>query len=289
MTASSMLTTRPCVCKFTGKEHDYETGLDYFGARFDSSSFGRFMTPDDFTKDSDVRDPQRWNKYAYARNNPMRYTDPTGGEATASVTGCTTDSNGHRSCSVSVTAAIAIYSVNGTTADQLKQDQSAITDQIDKAWSGSFEQNDTTYNVSTNVTVSIVGNEDAGVKSGAQNVIGIDSSGKTESSSVEPNVIHSYDKGVWDYSQVIGGGFVPHEFSHLLGLDDNHGDVISNSNYAVAGTGRKATDSDFQWALGPELARGRTKFNVGVQEGWDFVTGNNRGNRHWWEGYKSRN
>ncbi|MDE3169526.1 MAG: RHS repeat-associated core domain-containing protein, partial [Acidobacteriota bacterium] len=31
---------------FTGKEHDTESGLDYFGARYDSSALGRFMSPD---------------------------------------------------------------------------------------------------------------------------------------------------------------------------------------------------------------------------------------------------
>ncbi|MBN9617470.1 MAG: hypothetical protein BGO25_08230 [Acidobacteriales bacterium 59-55] len=32
--------------KFTGKERDTESGLDYFGARYYSSSMGRFMSPD---------------------------------------------------------------------------------------------------------------------------------------------------------------------------------------------------------------------------------------------------
>jgi RHS repeat-associated protein len=32
--------------KFTGKERDSESGLDNFGARYDSSQYGRFMTPD---------------------------------------------------------------------------------------------------------------------------------------------------------------------------------------------------------------------------------------------------
>jgi RHS repeat-associated protein len=32
--------------KFTGKERDGETGNDYFGARFYTSSFGRFISPD---------------------------------------------------------------------------------------------------------------------------------------------------------------------------------------------------------------------------------------------------
>jgi len=32
--------------KFTGIERDAETGLDNFGARYDASALGRFMTPD---------------------------------------------------------------------------------------------------------------------------------------------------------------------------------------------------------------------------------------------------
>jgi len=32
--------------KFTGKERDTETGLDYFGARYLSSAQGRFTSPD---------------------------------------------------------------------------------------------------------------------------------------------------------------------------------------------------------------------------------------------------
>lgn len=32
--------------KFTGKERDTETGLDYFGARFYGSTMGRFLSTD---------------------------------------------------------------------------------------------------------------------------------------------------------------------------------------------------------------------------------------------------
>jgi RHS repeat-associated protein len=71
---------------FTGKERDSESGLDYFGKRYDSSSLGRFTTPDplnifglerqQFRKW--VGNPQHWNMYAYVRNNPTTLTDPTG-------------------------------------------------------------------------------------------------------------------------------------------------------------------------------------------------------------------
>jgi len=62
--------------KFTGKERDQETGLDYFGARYYDSALGRFTSPDPLG--GSLLDPQTLNKYAYVRNNPLALTDPTG-------------------------------------------------------------------------------------------------------------------------------------------------------------------------------------------------------------------
>ena len=65
--------------QFTGKERDSESGLDNFGARYDSSSLGRFMSVDPvIVTPARMLDPQRFNLYAYARNNPLNYTDPSG-------------------------------------------------------------------------------------------------------------------------------------------------------------------------------------------------------------------
>ena len=66
----------PCLSRFTGKERDTESGLDNFGPRYFGSSFGRFISPDEFG--GHLEDPQTLNKYAYAGNNPVRYTDPSG-------------------------------------------------------------------------------------------------------------------------------------------------------------------------------------------------------------------
>ena len=69
----------PEVRLFTGKERDYETGLDYFGARYYRADIGRFTTVDpERNIAAALADPQRWNRYAYARNNPLRYIDPDG-------------------------------------------------------------------------------------------------------------------------------------------------------------------------------------------------------------------
>jgi RHS repeat-associated protein len=63
--------------KFTGKERDAESGLDNFGARYDASSMGRFMTPDSPSY-SNHKNPQSWNLYAYALNNPVSFRDADG-------------------------------------------------------------------------------------------------------------------------------------------------------------------------------------------------------------------
>ncbi|MCE5308351.1 MAG: polymorphic toxin type 44 domain-containing protein, partial [Acidobacteriales bacterium] len=65
--------------KFTGKERDTLTELDYFGARYYGSSYGRFESPDPLTITEDrLREPQRLNLYQYGRNNPLSFIDPTG-------------------------------------------------------------------------------------------------------------------------------------------------------------------------------------------------------------------
>jgi RHS repeat-associated protein len=51
----------------------------YFGARYYRAHIGRFTAVDPLmTIEENLVDPQRWNRYAYARNNSLRYTDPSG-------------------------------------------------------------------------------------------------------------------------------------------------------------------------------------------------------------------
>lgn len=65
--------------RFTGKERDAEAGLDFFESRYFSSAQGRFTSPDVMMgKPEWLVDPQRWNRYAYVRNNPLKYIDPNG-------------------------------------------------------------------------------------------------------------------------------------------------------------------------------------------------------------------
>jgi len=69
--------------KFTGKERDSETQLDYFGARYYSSGLGRFISSDWSPTPipvpyADFHDPQSLNLYGYVRQTPTTRLDLDG-------------------------------------------------------------------------------------------------------------------------------------------------------------------------------------------------------------------
>jgi RHS repeat-associated protein len=102
--------------KFTSKERDSESGLDNFGARYNSSQYGRFMSvdPDNTSGRDHLGDPQSWNGYAYARNNPLLYVDPDGENYTV----CQYDSDGNKTNCADLTQ---------EQFDQYRQDNSNVS------------------------------------------------------------------------------------------------------------------------------------------------------------------
>jgi RHS repeat-associated protein len=69
--------------KFTGKERDPETQLDYFGARYYSSGLGRWISADwsstpEPVPYADFGDPQTLNLYGYVRGLPTTRADVDG-------------------------------------------------------------------------------------------------------------------------------------------------------------------------------------------------------------------
>ena len=51
-------------------------GIYHYNARFYSPKLGRFLSADSIVPNP--ANPQDLNRYSYVRNNPLRYTDPTG-------------------------------------------------------------------------------------------------------------------------------------------------------------------------------------------------------------------
>jgi RHS repeat-associated protein len=66
----------PVSRRYTSQVLDDETGLYYFGARYYDPIIGRFIQPD--TAVPNRFDPQAYDRYAYTRDNPLEYVDPSG-------------------------------------------------------------------------------------------------------------------------------------------------------------------------------------------------------------------
>jgi RHS repeat-associated protein len=61
--------------RFTGQKSD-GTNLQYFNARYYDPELGTFISPDTFVPDPTI--VFDYNRYMFARGNPMKYNDPTG-------------------------------------------------------------------------------------------------------------------------------------------------------------------------------------------------------------------
>ncbi|MBV9493094.1 MAG: hypothetical protein JOZ54_02525 [Acidobacteria bacterium] len=69
--------------KFTGHERDADPAggtatLDYMHARYYRAGWGRFLTVDPQYDDNVQFRPDKWNRFSYAANDPIRYVDPNG-------------------------------------------------------------------------------------------------------------------------------------------------------------------------------------------------------------------
>ncbi|MGH8614353.1 MAG: RHS repeat domain-containing protein, partial [Gammaproteobacteria bacterium] len=61
---------------YTGKFQEPDLGIQNFGARWYDPRIGRFLAID--PAGFDAANPQSFNRYAYANNNPYKYVDPDG-------------------------------------------------------------------------------------------------------------------------------------------------------------------------------------------------------------------
>src|SRR5574340_1504510 len=62
--------------RYTGQREEAELGLYFYNARWYDPSLGRFIQPDSLVPNPG--NPMDWDRYAYVKNNPKEYNDPTG-------------------------------------------------------------------------------------------------------------------------------------------------------------------------------------------------------------------
>lgn len=65
----------PTMRRYTG-QYEAEAGLYFYGARFYDPSLGKFAQADTIVPEPG--DPVSWDRYAYVRNSPLGYSDPSG-------------------------------------------------------------------------------------------------------------------------------------------------------------------------------------------------------------------
>jgi RHS repeat-associated protein len=109
-------TQTPKRYRYTGKEHDAETGLYYHGARYYIPWLGRWASCDP----GGLRDGP--NLYTYCRDNPISHRDPDGREARLVI-----DPSAH---TATVQSTVHIYGVNSANLRAIQ----AVTKQAEAAW-----------------------------------------------------------------------------------------------------------------------------------------------------------
>jgi RHS repeat-associated protein len=80
----SSTSQQACEYFYDGTAAGRPVGLDFFGARYMSSAQGRWTSPDaiNLTDERVLNPSNTLNKYIYAGNNPLKYTDPDGRDIT---------------------------------------------------------------------------------------------------------------------------------------------------------------------------------------------------------------
>jgi len=184
-------------------------------ARYYSAQLGRFLSVDPSLKiGKNLDDPQRWNRYTYSRNNPIKFFDPDGRNAVTSVD--------TKAKTISVTVNVTLAGGTAQQAGKFQGDanakwggQSTVTGKDGSKW---------TMNVQVNAT------NDPSKFSATDNpnTVQVSDSGKTEMTSSNQGTLNSKDL---DNPSTAG-----HETGHMVGLGDQYNKDTGQPNQGKEGS-----------------------------------------------------
>jgi RHS repeat-associated protein len=259
--------------KFDGYARDSETGLDFAGARYYGGVMGRFTSPDDFWKDTQLADPQSWNKYAFVRNNPLTYIDPTGEKATVTITVNQDD----KTAAIVVSASLVVYAGDKNISQKkLQQTADRIKKQIESTYSGSYTENGITYTLSANINVQVASQDKAnelGSKGEVDNLVGVfsgdiigfhDALNNGEMISAEAAMFRvegeAFDRMAVAANSDVGKGIVngfPHEFGHGMGVEHLPPGTVMTRTPGALDAPSRLTQQDFSALFGSAIMTDR--------------------------------
>jgi RHS repeat-associated protein len=196
----------------SSKERDVETGLDFFGARYYSGAQGRFVSPDPGAYK--LENPQTFNRYSYVNNNPLKYVDPSGREATWAI------NDNEMTLTLFVNITIWGPGANDEYARFLGK-------QIEGAWKGKFKNTKTgkEYKFATVADVSVYGTDGAGLTAPNGFYVGNDVLQSNFRNKGVDNTFakrFSSDPGMYTGALNPKHGDEEHEGGHVLGLGEDY-------------------------------------------------------------------
>jgi RHS repeat-associated protein len=188
----------------TGQLYLQKIGVNYMQARYYDPVIGRFYSNDPVG----FKNVHNFNRYAYARNNPYKYIDPDGRDATI-----VHNKNG----SININIATK-FSGSGATPSNI----SSVKSQISKTWSGSYNIDGKATDVVVSVTEPINGGQ-------SNNITLVDGPTSDTKSEGESFVDSSSGNNMGDTGEFrvdganLTDGSVSHEAGHLMGASDKYG------------------------------------------------------------------
>jgi RHS repeat-associated protein len=207
-------------------EPEEDLGLSQFGSRFYAPGIGRWISADRAIAESPkkiLERPLEASLYGYVANDPVNHIDPVGKDGTISVVGNT------------ITIDVKLYFYGkGATKENVDQ----IRNDIIKEWGKKANGDNWTYTdpntkkvftVKWKVTTSII--DDAPwFKLGPENYIELRPDAYAKKKDDGRSQVSGWgNTGVWNSAGRNGRAFAddddaPHEFGHLLGLNDHYTD-----------------------------------------------------------------
>ncbi|KAA5535570.1 RHS repeat-associated core domain-containing protein [Flavobacterium baculatum] len=194
----------------------------YYGARYYDPRISIFVSVD-----PSAERYSGWTPYHYVHNNPIIYTDPNGKDAILIIKGN----------NITVKSNIYIYGSGATktTASIMRSNiMKKWGTNNGKAWTYTDPQSGKVYNVNFEVSVSVYkGNEKSNPLVIPQSWDPDNMDNFIEVGATLDEVGRSYvsggDEGVWrgmgrNGKSLADDDAAPHEFAHLLGLDDRYSD-----------------------------------------------------------------
>ena len=203
---------------YNGKEEQKEWGVIDYEARMYQADLGRWFNIDPLAEKNHLESP-----FVYVHNNPLKYIDPDGKDGVISITGNT----------IKVSVNTQVY---GSGASN--QTISTMKSNIMKEWgarsNGSnwthTDSNGKVYDVVFDVNISQYDKNDPskepGLFSGRNNPFNRDNFIELDNNA-KRSFVSGGDEGIWRAKGRNGMSLAqddsaPHEFGHLLGLDDRY-------------------------------------------------------------------